>query len=289
METSRILTDIEKVNLNIESLNSKLDTHIQQLTKLQKGKKGFENDYKVSMKENHIKSTQLKIEKELVRLEKLKENYRLELAKEDLLIKESPEILIAFTNKWKELAFDWHIHNYKEHLSFCKNLKNEQTQAIIECIETFDEYSKYRDENGKAKDNYIRDYLNLFPRNIMNDFLKNQKLDYRSVQGRILKSTTIKILRMKDFKVEKERLEWLNKGLERERKQKLLDLFNRIYKVTGKIIDGTDLKINEKGNLDGIVKGEVNNVKVETVGVGGYNIQCFHFRTLVKKLNKSEP
>lgn len=284
MESSRILVDIEKVNQNIESLNSKLDTHKQQLTKLQKGKKGFKNDYKVSMKENHIKSTKSKIEKELVRLEKLKERYRLELAKEDLLIKESPEILISFTNKWKELAFDWHIHNYKEHLSFCKNLKNEQTQAIIECIETSDEYSKYRDENGKAKDYYVRDYLNLSPRNIMNDFLKNQKLDYRSVKARILKSTTIRILRMKDFKDEQERLEWLNKVLERERKQKLLDLFNRIYKVTGKIIDGTDLKINEKGNLDGIVKGEVSNVKVETVGAGGYNIQCFHFRTLVKKL-----
>lgn len=76
----------------------------------------------------------------------------------------------------------------------------------------------------------------------------------------------------------------LDKELEKEKNNKLLDLMNRVTAITGTIIDATNLKINAKGDIDGVIYGEKGNCKVNTIGAGGYNIQCFHYRVLVKKI-----
>ena len=38
------------------------------------------------------------------------------------------------------------------------------------------------------------------------------------------------------------------------------------------------------GEINGIAEGEKGRAKVETIGAGGYNIQCYHFRVLVNKI-----
>jgi len=43
------------------------------------------------------------------------------------------------------------------------------------------------------------------------------------------------------------------------------------------------LRIGMNGEINGIVRGEKGAVTVETIGVGGWNIQKFHFRVLVKE------
>lgn len=63
-----------------------------------------------------------------------------------------------------------------------------------------------------------------------------------------------------------------------------LELLQRVYKVAGTVYDASDLEINQKGGIDGIVKGEICDAKVNTVKAGGYNIQQLHYRTLVSKL-----
>lgn len=62
------------------------------------------------------------------------------------------------------------------------------------------------------------------------------------------------------------------------------DLVNRITDKVGEIIDASNLSIGAKGNLNGIVKGTEGSVVVETIPAGGYNIQRFHYRTLVKPI-----
>lgn len=63
-----------------------------------------------------------------------------------------------------------------------------------------------------------------------------------------------------------------------------LELLQRVYKVAGTVYDASDLEINQKGGIDGIVKGEICDARVNTVKAGGYNIQQLHYRTLVNKL-----
>lgn len=55
----------------------------------------------------------------------------------------------------------------------------------------------------------------------------------------------------------------------------------RINGKAGEILEAF-LEIGDNGEINGFIKGEEADVNVKTVSAGGYNIQCFHFRMLVK-------
>ena len=76
----------------------------------------------------------------------------------------------------------------------------------------------------------------------------------------------------------------LEKMLAREVENKYDDMVYRISKVTGEIKDCEKLYIGSNGSINGFVKGEKAAAKVETITAGGYNIQCLHYRVLVKKI-----
>jgi len=76
----------------------------------------------------------------------------------------------------------------------------------------------------------------------------------------------------------------LDKNLDREVKAKKINLIARIEKKAGVIFDASYLKIGVDGNLNGIVEGDIDKVTVTTIYAGGYNIQCLHYRVLVKVL-----
>lgn len=69
---------------------------------------------------------------------------------------------------------------------------------------------------------------------------------------------------------------------EREADFWLLNLYNRVYAITGKVTDCSGIRWGGKC-LDGYVVGENGVAEVETIGAGGYNIQRFHLRVLVKE------
>lgn len=79
--------------------------------------------------------------------------------------------------------------------------------------------------------------------------------------------------------------EKLTKELENEANAKYDDIIQRTNEIAGKITDASALSVGEKGELNGYIIGERGTARVNTIGAGGYNIQCFHFRTLVHKLN----
>jgi len=76
-------------------------------------------------------------------------------------------------------------------------------------------------------------------------------------------------------------IEKLTKELDNEANAMYDDIIERTNRITGKIIDASNLDIGEKGELNGYIKGERGTAKVQTIGAGGYNIQRFHFRTLI--------
>lgn len=78
--------------------------------------------------------------------------------------------------------------------------------------------------------------------------------------------------------------ERLNRDLNAEAEAKYDDIVNRTTSIVGEIVDASLLRCNEKGNLDGVIVGTRGNARVETIGAGGYNIQCYHFRTLIHKV-----
>lgn len=77
----------------------------------------------------------------------------------------------------------------------------------------------------------------------------------------------------------------LEKELNKEIDAKYKHLINSIKNVTGNIIDASNLSIANNGEINGIVVGEKGKAKVNTISAGGYNIQVFHYRTLVKSID----
>lgn len=69
----------------------------------------------------------------------------------------------------------------------------------------------------------------------------------------------------------------------------ILNLVNRVKDVTGEITDWDHLSV-ANGNwggavLNGYVSGKEGRCCVESIGAGGYNIQRYHIRVLVKPIN----
>ncbi len=78
--------------------------------------------------------------------------------------------------------------------------------------------------------------------------------------------------------------EKLAKDLDEEANRKYDFIIERTSAIVEEITDASHLEIGEKGDLNGFIIGTKGTAKVRTIGAGGYNIQCFHFRTLVTKM-----
>lgn len=66
------------------------------------------------------------------------------------------------------------------------------------------------------------------------------------------------------------------------------NLVNRTKEICGTITDAQGLYLDSDNQgyliINGIVKGEKGNARVESIGAGGYNIQRYHIRVLVKPI-----
>ena len=80
-----------------------------------------------------------------------------------------------------------------------------------------------------------------------------------------------------------EALNKLEKDLTKEWNRKYDFIIERTNEIVGKITDASNLKVGAKGDLNGYIIGTKGTAKVQTIGAGGHNIQCFHFRTLINE------
>lgn len=75
----------------------------------------------------------------------------------------------------------------------------------------------------------------------------------------------------------------LRQDLNDEADRKYDFIIERTNAIVGQITDASGLTVGASAELNGIVIGTKGRAKVKTIGAGGYNIQCFHFRTLIKE------
>jgi hypothetical protein len=209
----------------------------------------------VSSKLEDIKGAKKKLKEAEIVLSNWEAKLEKEIEK-DNFIGGIPQVIKNFLEMWKEQAYEWHIQRLEKFVIFKKDLYRQEKEASAEC-----QGLPYRERRA---------------------YMEEKGLD--NIGKRLLSFGGVVVVEMDRIRNEEDRLAYLNKVLEDEKRRKAIDLVNRITEVVGTIEDASRLDVSAKGNLDGIIYGSLANAKIETIGAGGYNIQCFHYRTLVNKI-----
>ena len=167
------------------------------------------------------------------------------------------QAIIDFLNTWADRVYTYHEKKFAEYLEACKDRKTVSAEYDArywskERYEAPAEWQAYKasyDEYRKAFD-------------------ERWHFIYPYVECGVFNGAK------------------LRKELEQDKKAKYDDIIERTNVITGKITDASGLSVGGKGELNGLIKGERGTARVETIGAGGYNIQCFHFRTLIHEVKQ---
>ena len=172
-----------------------------------------------------------------------------------------------FLKRWKEQAKEY----YHTQVELLKTWKEEYRVYYKKQIEELCKiYSEYEVRNSYGHGNSQIEQE------------KKKRNIHSSYQREFINSTfTQDVIRLSILD-DKELEVAINRELDLEVKNKRIDLYERCSAEVGVITDASDLKISNNGTINGIVKGEDGRAYVETILAGGYNIQCLHYRVLVK-------
>ena len=154
------------------------------------------------------------------------------------------QVILDFLENWKQEAFDYYIEMLPKYEEAYKKLQEQREAFLGDDIESRRERFRLIEE-FKQKWNWFTHYLG---------YGINQ------------------------FKLDETRLK---RDLEKDAKIKYDTLVGKIQDIVGTITDASGLYIANNGQINGIIKGDSGSARVETVDAGGYNIQRFHYRTLV--------
>ena len=236
--------------------------------------------YDIRSKESEIKEAGKKLEEAKQTLANWQAKLDEKISEDTYLEANAPEVIKTFLEGWKQRAILYYMERFIQHKKFREDLRQKELDARREALKTLPELERARE---LYKDREIGEYElhNLFPRKPVEEFLHARGLDYCQIQKKIAENSDGTINRMMDIRDPNERGAWLEKEMEQEKRAKLLDLTQRIMKVVGRITDAQNMRIGKKGDINGYIEGTEGKAKVETIGAGGYNIQCYHFRTLI--------
>lgn len=223
-----------------------------------------------------------RIEKNQVKLAKKEALLEKKLAKMDLEINlemKMPELWKTYYNnveygKWLE------IESLKQTYEQVKEIK-----ALIEKYNV--QLNKAQiEENKLAK---IPEVLENFRQYLIETWNKqdlNAKSYYQDEYKRLGYKEFVSTYKYTSYQHMNLELEDFNKVNTRDAEMLILNFISRVEEKAGVIEDCSGLIVTEGNNgysvINGFVKGSKQNVQVESIGAGGYNIQKYHIRVLVK-------
>lgn len=266
-----------KAEAKVAKRTAVLQKHREQLAKLiQKGADQFD----IRIKKSDIESAEDKLEEAKKILANWKEKLDERITSDDYLEANAPEILKEFLENWKQHAIDYYRQKRIRFIEYRKELRAAERAARLEALQTLPSLERSR-KLYEGREPSDCDLANLWPHKDVDEFLHERGLDYYQIQKKLQAKGDGIIFRMLEISNEQEREEWLERTMEEEKRAKLLDLIGRIMSTVGTITDASALYIGPEGDINGYIVGTEGKAKIQTIGAGGYNIQCFHFRTLI--------
>jgi hypothetical protein len=88
------------------------------------------------------------------------------------------------------------------------------------------------------------------------------------------------------YGTEEQRASVLMNHLTKDAESRKVTLIARVEKKAGKIIDASGLYMGSDLEINGVIVGDQNTVKVQTITAGGHSIQIAHYRVLVNVKKK---
>lgn len=215
----------------------------------------------------------------LYELERVAHNWKVKLQKEqNKQNMEKIEVIWNFLTDWENKTLDW----YRENAGLYFELRQNEKQAVEEYKNS--ESYKLSLERWKAYHKYSGEYI------ITEEFLSRYYSQIDSFT-KVITSFKKEYIQISTFETKSKIIGYeidenkLVTEVAKEKLNKYIDLVNRVTKLVGKIQDANNLSIgNQNGELNGIIIGTNGRVRIETISAGGYNIQRFHYRVLLKKL-----
>lgn len=191
-----------------------------------------------------------------------------------------------FVENWLSRIYSYKDENDVRHYGNERNtFESEKIEKVKKAIETWNE--------RLVKENLIQNKIQNLPESLksMSEYLNQEWSEYEINRKYFLKQEYEKLRYTEFFKKYSceaynhthKSDEEIRKEVEREVKYSILDLLNRVSEVAGEIEDWNNVRWLGKA-LNGTLKGSKNNVSVETILAGGYNIQRLHYRVLVHKI-----
>lgn len=247
---------------SVEYLNNRVIGKEKELAKLEKKMErikaaeatGWEkNPYYYD--ERDLASTEREIQKVKLQLEKYKNDLETQMDKEN---SRNVKPILEFLDNWYEI-------NYK----FYMEEKTNYDVAAIEFAAIRSQYMAYVNDFGAS---YIK--------RIGSEEFQAKEKEYKDIKTKFEKrwGHVIQFIYGRDYETE------LVKELKREYNRKYDYIIEKTVEITGEITDASYLTTDAKGNLNGYITGKKSRASVSTISAGGYNIQCFHFRTLIKEI-----
>jgi hypothetical protein len=210
--------------------------------------------------------------------QKALDSYKAQLEAEDEKARSrNVPVIIEFLNNWRERVLEFHFGKFKE----------------------------YYDEKQKVRDLYSKVTGSLYSKDTTPEreaYEVAAAIFDKKCHGYYEKREFTNRWGKKDYnkiKVKDGEYEWLRpyinertldaamakfkKDIDKEWIRKYDFIIERTNAIVGQITDASDLKIGAKHDLNGYILGTRGRAKVQTIDAGGYNIQCYHFRTLINK------
>lgn len=284
MNISELKLKVEAAEAKVEKIKGTIERHKKQAEKKlnEIHKAGCDENDKYAYRQtdmywdicdyesklNDIKSSERKLKDAEIVVRNWNEKLDKEKAKNEI---ERIPVIEKFLEAWEIKSIEWHQQAYEKYVEYLKDLRVKK--KIFEQwkkennLEHSWRYSKEEKENVLEKE-------------------KELKIDSESIafsMGLRFDTLIVKMYELyENNQIERENL--LKKEIEQEKNNKRALFINRVKEITGTIKDATGLSIGGNGEINGIVIGEKGKAKVNTISAGGYNIQCWHFRVLVKEV-----
>lgn len=272
------MASIEFLQKRIAGKEKEIATLEKKLARIYKAQESnWEQNNPYYYNEYDLKRTLRELEDAQAGLEK----YQAELSmEEEKSNSRDVQVILDFLEDWKEHVFDF----YGEGLQ-----KMFADRAEVKALWVQQNSAEYGSEEYKELREQIKILDAELKAKMYGEFEDIPKDDpsYRRFYNEKRKIATGEYEYLKEyFKYTSlaEALEALKKLLDREAELKYDDIIERTNAIVGQITDASYLTIGAKGDLNGFIIGTRGKAEVNTIGAGGYNIQCYHFRTLIKKM-----